>query len=561
MIKLLVFLAALVGLAFGFSWLADHPGEASLTWLGQRIETDTTTLGIGVVVLLVALMITVALLRAVWNAPGSLGRFFGRRRREKGWAALSRGMIAVGAGDVGAATRASQDARAHLGDEPLALLLEAQQAQLLGDRGTARRAFEALLEKPETKLLGLRGLYVEALRWDDGKGAANYAEIAHRAAPRLAWAGQALIEYRTRAHDWQGALEVIDQNRRHGILDKAAAKRLRAVVLTADGLEREQTHPDVVRGTALEAHGLAPDLVPAATLAARLSVKANDLRKAARILEAAWKVAPHPELAAAYAQLRPGDGALDRLARIRDLVKVRANHPEGALALARALVDAQDFAAARDQLKSFLTEGPTRRVCLLMSEIEEGEGGTPGAVRSWLTRAVVAPRDPAWVADGFVTDHWAPVSPISGRLDAFEWKVPPEDVAQLGWDDPADEAEETQAISGSIVPIETARRTASPAETVVEAPPAGTAPATIEVEPAVTAAAAASAPETAPAASAATAPEETPAESAKKTDEPAAAPTKASAEIVDLSAHMPDDPGTDEAAPPVVKPKRFRLFS
>lgn len=556
MIKLLVFLAALVGLAFGFSWLADHPGEASLTWLGQRIETDTTTLGIGVVVLLVALMITIAILRAVWNAPGSLGRFFGRRRREKGWAALSRGMIAVGAGDVGAATRASQDARAHLGDEPLALLLEAQQAQLLGDRGTARRAFEALLEKPETKLLGLRGLYVEALRWDDGKGAANYAEIAHRAAPRLAWAGQALIEYRTRSHDWQGALEVIDQNRRHGILDKAAAKRLRAVVLTADGLEREQTHPDVVRGTALEAHGLAPDLVPAATLAARITAKANDLRKAARILEAAWKVAPHPELAAAYAQLRPGDGARDRLARIRDLVKVRANHPEGALALARALVDAQDFAGARDQLKSFLTEGPTRRVCLLMSEIEEGEGGTPGAVRSWLTRAVNAPRDPAWVADGFVTDHWAPISPISGRLDAFEWKVPPEDVAQLDWDDPTDEAEEAQAISGAIVPIETARRPAAPAEPVVEAP-------TAEVEPAVTASAPAPAPEAAPAATAPTPapiPQETPAEAVTKTDEPAAAPTKASAEIVDLSAHMPDDPGTDEAAPEA-KPKRFRLFS
>lgn len=531
MFKLLVFLLALVGLAFGFSWLADHPGEASITWLGQRVETDTTTLGIGVVVLLVVLMIGVAVLRAVWNAPGSLGRFFGRRRRDKGWAALSRGMIAVGAGDVGAATRASQDARAHLGDEPLALLLEAQQAQLLGDRGTARRAFEALLEQPQTKLLGLRGLYVEALRWDDGKGAAHYAEAAHRAAPRLAWAGQALVEYRTRTHDWQGALEVIDQNRRHGIVDKATARRLRAVVLTADGLEREQTHPDVVRGTALEAHGLAPDLAPAATLAARLTARAGDLRKAARILEAAWKVAPHPELAAAYAQLRAGDGARDRLARIRDLNKVRANHPEGALALARALVDAQDFAGAREALKPFLAEGPTRRVCLLMAEVEEGEGATPAAVRAWLTRAVHAPRDPAWVADGFVTDHWAPISPISGRLDAFEWKVPPEDVARLGWDEPVDEADEAQAVSGSIVPIEMVRREA---EAAGSAKPAEAA--VIEAEATSTTTAAAP----------------------KEASAPAAA--KPSAEIVDIGAHLPDDPGPAEAEA-VEKPKRFRLFS
>lgn len=161
MIRLLVFLVVLAAFALGFSWLADHPGEASLVWLGERVETDTTTLFLGLVAFVVAVMITIALVRALWGMPGSVFSFFGRRRRDKGWAALSRGMIAVGAGDVGTATRAAADARHLLGDEPLALLLEAQQAQLLGDRGSARRAFEAMLEMPETKLLGLRGLYVE----------------------------------------------------------------------------------------------------------------------------------------------------------------------------------------------------------------------------------------------------------------------------------------------------------------------------------------------------------------------------------------------------------------
>lgn len=549
MIRLLVFLAALVGLAFGFSWLADHPGEASITWLGQRVETDTTTLGIAVVLLIVAVLILLVIVRLVWNAPGSIGSFFGRRRREKGWAALSRGMIAVGAGDLGTAAKASADARNHLGDEPLALLLEAQQAQLLGDRGTARRAFETMLDDGRTRLLGLRGLYVEAVRWGDGPGAAHYAEAAHRAAPRLSWAGQALVEYRTRNRDWQGALEAIDQNRRHGIIDKAAARRLRAVVLTADGLEREGSNPEVVRGTAQEAHGLAPDLVPAATLAARLAARAGDLRKAGRILEATWKVAPHPEIAEGYAHLRPGDGAGDRLARIRKLVEVRANHPEGLVALARAQIDTRDFAAAREALKPFLADGLTRRICLLMAEIEDGDGGTPGAVRGWLTRAVHAPRDPAWVADGFVSDHWAAVSPISGRLDAFEWKIPPEDVAALAFEDPADEADEALALSGSIVPVETVRREAEPPAPIE--PAAATTPAPAAPDPVSDRVAepAAVAIETAP----------PPAPVLDVPVDPATpAPTK-SAEIVDLQAHMPDDPGPDAVEP--VKPKRFRLFS
>ena len=46
-------------------------------------------------------------------------------------------------------------------------------------------------------------------------------------------------------------------------------------------------------------------------------------------------------------------------------------------------------------------------------------------MREWLARATRAPRDAAWVADGLVSDHWMPVSPITGRLDAFVWTVPP----------------------------------------------------------------------------------------------------------------------------------------
>jgi HemY protein len=45
--------------------------------------------------------------------------------------------------------------------------------------------------------------------------------------------------------------------------------------------------------------------------------------------------------------------------------------------------------------------------------------------------AVRAPRDPAWVADGYVAERWAPTSPVTGRLDAFEWRAPSERVAQL----------------------------------------------------------------------------------------------------------------------------------
>ena len=58
-----------------------------------------------------------------------------------------------------------------------------------------------------------------------------------------------------------------------------------------------------------------------------------------------------------------------------------------------------------------------------MAELEQLEDDE-GRAREWMSRALNAARDPAWTADGYVSDRWLPVSPVTGRLDAFEWKVP-----------------------------------------------------------------------------------------------------------------------------------------
>ena len=67
-----------------------------------------------------------------------------------------------------------------------------------------------------------------------------------------------------------------------------------------------------------------------------------------------------------------------------------------------------------------------------MARIEGEQHGHAGRVREWLARAVNAPRDPAWTADGVVSDRWAPVSPVTGALDAFRWRVPVEASRRAG---------------------------------------------------------------------------------------------------------------------------------
>ena len=120
--------------------------------------------------------------------------------------------------------------------------------------------------------------------------------------------------------------------------------------------------------------------------------------------------------------LRYGDAARDRLKRIEALAKKVPGHVEGALAMARASLDAREFAKARAALASYLA-APTKRIALLMAELERAERNDEGRAREWIARAVNAAPDPKWTAEGHISDHWLPVSP-SGRLDAFEWRVP-----------------------------------------------------------------------------------------------------------------------------------------
>jgi HemY protein len=428
MLRLLAFFIVIGALATGLTWLADNPGDVALTWRGVEYQVSlTVALGV-VLAIAVALGILWTLLRLLIRAPSLISLASRMRRREKGFNALTRGLIAVGSGDARAAERYAAEAKKFLGDEALTKLLRAQAAQLSGNRAGANAAFKEMLEHSETHALGLRGLHLEARRAGQADAAVEYAERAHRYAA-LPWAAQAVLDDRAQHSDWAAALATVESNAARKLLDRATANRWRAVLKTA--MAQELAEKDSKRALALaqEALALAPGLVPAAVVAGKLLGAAGDYRKASKLLETAFKETPHPEIAAAYLRVRVGDSVTDRLARARALARVAPFDVESQLSIARAALDAKDIKAARAALAPLLRgDGeparPTVRVCLLSAEIEEAEGNE-GALREWLNRAAHAPRDRAWVADGVISDHWSPVSP-TGVLDAYVWRTPDE---------------------------------------------------------------------------------------------------------------------------------------
>ncbi|MGB3488125.1 MAG: heme biosynthesis HemY N-terminal domain-containing protein [Xanthobacteraceae bacterium] len=423
MIRIVIFLIIIAVAAFAATWVGDQHGDVAISWSGWRAETTLPVFVLGLTLLALAAIAVWSVLRNLWQAPQRLQRRRRERRIARGRNAVTNGLLAIGHGDHAAARKQATVAKRLAPQDPLTLLLHAQSAQMDGDRDGAQRAFRAMTERKDTRLLGLRGLFIEAQRADDPHAAIEIAQEALKLSPASTWASQAVLGFRCAQGDWSGALTILDNNLAAGLLDKTLYQRQRAVLLTARALDLETSDRDRSRESAMEAVRLAPTLVPAAVLASKFHSEAQQVRRAMRIIEAAWLAQSHPDLADAYAHVKLGDSARQRLSRVESLAAKKPDDLEGALAVARAAIDASEFERARKALAPFIA-APTQRVAMLMAEIERTEHGDSGRAREWTMRAVRALHDPVWTADGYVSDHWRPVSPLTGRLDAFQWQMP-----------------------------------------------------------------------------------------------------------------------------------------
>lgn len=443
MTRLLVRFLLLAAAAAGFAWIADRPGTIIIRWANREIETSLLAGLAGLVFAVLALWFLFSVLRRLIGTPGAIGGYLRFRKTRRGYESLSRGIIAAGSGDGQGAHRFAAIAAKNLTDEPLLKLLEVQAAQLKGDRAKVRRGFEEMLKSPQTEALGLRGLFAEARQSNDLGAARGYAEKALKLNPALGWASSAMLAIQSQARDWDSALATLETQRKTSQLAPDQARRMKAVLLAAKALAGETKDPKTALDFALEAHKLDPALVPAAAVAARLYAAQNALRRAWRIISKSWGLAPHPDLAEAYAYARLTDKPGDRYERVRRLIGAYQGGTEGAYVLGRAAAEARQWDDAVKALTPLLSSDPQARICALMAEIEEGRGDK-GRAREWLARAVRAPSDPMWVIDGAASPYWTPISPATGEIAFAEWKVPydqlPRQAAPQAPPEPVEEA-------------------------------------------------------------------------------------------------------------------------
>ena len=321
----LVAIAVLVAAAVFF---ADNPGQVEIVWQGWQVESSVGVLVAAAIIAAVAVALLLWLLSRLLGSPRAFLRWRRERRRRNGYRALTRGMVAVAAGDTEEARRCARRAEALLAEPPLTLLLSAQAAQLGGDETAAKKFFTAMLDRPETEFLGLRGLLNQAMRAGDRATAHRLAGRAAELSPKTHWPVLSLFDLEVRDGRWEAARDTLARAVKHRIVAPATARHHRGVILYQLSLGA-LTQGDRHRALALaaEAQGLSPDLAPVAAHRARLLLEDGRTARAAKAVERAWQTAPHPQLAQVYGAIWESDTPLARVARFERLA---ARNPSGA---------------------------------------------------------------------------------------------------------------------------------------------------------------------------------------------------------------------------------------
>ncbi len=396
MIRLVLTVALCIVTAVLTVFFMNNPGVITIQFLGLNAELPFVAGAAALLVLTFALAFAWWLIAKIWGAPDAFRNFRKRQRREQGFDALERALIASAAGQGSLAVRQASRAEALLDRPALSRLLAARAAEAAGDLDSAQLHYEAMLEDAKTRLVARRGLASIAETRGDDPLALTHARDAFDQAGQARWAYESLFSAQVRQARWADAERTLGEGERREHIAKDIAARMRAVLLTAEGRRIEDSEPETAMKLADKAAHASPGFAPAAELAGRLMADHRKHRRAVEILENAWKHEPHPALATVFASLRKSDSKAKRADRLRGLAALNPDHRESRLLLADVALEQANLEAARAALSPLLSQPPlSARLCTLAARMEK-LAGNEDAARRHMARATHAPGEADW---------------------------------------------------------------------------------------------------------------------------------------------------------------------
>lgn len=411
--------AAILALAW---FLAGLPGTVAINLSGYSISFATSLALVALAVALTVVLLVIRLVAYVLRTPSRFSFWRRRRRRAGGDDAITRTLVALAAGVEDEARREAARARKLLGDTPQTLLLAAEAGRLGKREDEAAALYNLLADREDGALLGLRGLFRQALNREAWTEAAAIAARAEKAHPGGSWLREEREQLAVRTGNWPLALR----------LSEAGAPREAFAVAVVNA----EPDADEALRLARRTWKTNPGFAPAALAYARRLRKAGRDARAQGTIHEAWSINPHPELAAFLL-----DAIEDPHEREREagrLVASNIDHPECRLLLARVALAAGQIRDARYHLNAAQRAGlDQKRLWLLWADLEMQEHGDTEAgqtaQREALRRATLASPDPAWRCDNCGAEHvhWLAACPACHAAGRINWSVRQVAVAAL----------------------------------------------------------------------------------------------------------------------------------
>ncbi|WP_167647111.1 heme biosynthesis protein HemY [Mameliella alba] len=436
LIKIVVFVALVGALALGAGYLLESQGGVQVTVAGMEYTLGPLQSVMAAIVLVFAVWLffklaglIIATLKFINGDDTALSRYFDRNRERKGYEALSEGLMALSSGEGRLAIAKANKAEKYLHKPELTDLITAQAAEMVGDNRKAEEVYKRLLKNDTTRFVGIRGIMKQKLASGDTDTALQLAERAFAIKPKHVEIQDTLLQLQAEKHDWSGARKTLQAKLKHGALPRDVYKRRDAVLALSAATDIDDAEESgKAAETAIEANRASPDLVPAAAMAARAYIAQGRKRNAMKVLKKAWEAHPHPDLAAAFAEIEPEETPDQRVQRFVQLTRIQPDHRETKLLKAELNLAAEHFPEARRALGDLPDKDPDARVLAIMAAVEKGEGAKDAVVRGYLAKALTAPRGPQWVCDKCNTIHaeWTPICSNCSAFDTLSWTTPPQ---------------------------------------------------------------------------------------------------------------------------------------
>ena len=424
MIKLFILFIQLALLVFFASVIVNYSYPIAITF-NEIILSTSTSIIIFLIIAIIFLLLFIQ--RIMFFFKQRFFRFkFNRQKSnyEKGYYAFTQGMIALANKDYRRAIQENKKVSYYLKDESLNLLLKSETLKIEKKFNELEKVYETMLKNENTKILGLKGLMTQNLYAQDYHHAFIYGEKLFNQNHQIDKLYDTLVSIISKTNNWQKLIQINEKAFKFKLINKEVYCINKSIALYE--ISKIKMYSEISESINLieKALKLKQYFAPYVFLYVDLLIEENKFSKAKKFLQKAWLNSPHPDFKTKIKSLS-NKMKISYFQLAEFVVGSSKNTPESKILLAESLIDSKNWLEAKKQLKTLLEHKPSKKVCLLMSKIEEGDSNDTQKVNAWISRSNFGDLSKVWICQisNISQEKWTSVS-NSGYFKSLEWKKP-----------------------------------------------------------------------------------------------------------------------------------------